>query len=330
MRCNCVRWKNIGPVGEFDLIRKYFARRPVAGAELGIGDDCALLGLRAGAGASLAISTDMLVAGRHFFADVLPRALGHKAIAVNLSDLAAMGARPRAFTLALALPEIDEPWLDEFSQGLFALADRHGCELIGGDTTQGPLNICITVFGDCNADTALRRDHAQPGDDVWVSGELGGAHYSVRERYAGRSLPPGHGATRRAEWPTPRVELGLALRHLAKAAIDISDGLVGDLGHIADRSRAGIELRWTTIPFDTALAGLGEDTARMLALNGGDDYELAFCAASENRVAIESLSAGLELRLSRIGSVHAGSGVSVVDDRGARVNADFRSFDHFA
>ena len=171
-------------LGEFDLIRRFFDRGPSRSVELGIGDDCALIAPRA-AGASIAVSTDMLVAGRHFFDDVDPGALGHKALAVNLSDLAAMGATPLAFTLALALPTADPAWLQPFSEGLFALADRFGCELVGGDTTRGPLNICITVFGELPAGAALRRDRAQPGDDLWVSGELGAAAFAVRRRERG-------------------------------------------------------------------------------------------------------------------------------------------------
>jgi thiamine-monophosphate kinase len=318
-------------MGEFELIARFFERGPARRAELGIGDDCALLApAGAPAQATMAISTDMLVAGRHFFEDVSPRALGHKALAVNLSDLAAMGADPRAFVLALALPSADEAWLGEFAQGLFALADRTGCELIGGDTTRGPLNVCITVFGDCPADGALRRDRAEPDDDLWVSGELGAAAFAVRERLAGRRLPDAHPAQRRLEWPEPRIALGLSLRHLARAAIDLSDGLIGDLGHVTDRSRVGAEVDWPCVPVAAELAGLPEPLRQALALGGGDDYELLFAAAPENRAAIESLGQRLGLGLSRIGRVSAGTGVTVRDGRGKPIHEHVRSFDHFA
>lgn len=318
-------------MGEFELIRRFFDRGPARRAELGIGDDCALIA-PAGATpeASFAISTDMLVAGRHFFEDVDPRALGHKALAVNLSDLAAMGAEPRAFTLALALPHADEAWLDRFSQGMFELADRHGCELIGGDTTRGPLNVCITIFGDCPTDVALRRDRAEPGDDLWVSGELGAAAFAVRERQAGRGLPPDHPARRRLDRPEPRVGLGLALRHLARAAIDLSDGLIGDLGHVAERSRVGAEIDWPQVPVSPVLAGQAEPLRQAMALGGGDDYELLFTTAPENRQAIEALASRIGIGLSRIGRIVAGEGISVLDARRKPIHAHVRSFDHFA
>ena len=303
-------------MGEFELIRRYFERGPARRAQLGIGDDCALLPSRPdgnGRASLLAISTDMLVAGRHFHDDVSPRALGHKSLAVNLSDLAAMGADPRAFTLGLALPAVDEAWLEGFTQGLFELADRHGCELIGGDTTRGPLTICITVFGDCPNGEALRRDRAEPGDDLWVSGELGAPAYAVRERSAGRRLPDEHPAVRRLQWPVPRLELGRELRHLARAAIDLSDGLIG--GRLV---RASPDLR---VP--------PEPVRQVLALGGGDDYELLFTAAEENRPAIEALGHRLDIPLSRIGRIVAGHGVTVLNGRGKPIHTDVRSFDHF-
>lgn len=316
-------------MGEFELIRRFFVREPVRRAELGIGDDCALLSA-SGSQGTLAISTDMLVSGRHFFPDVDPRSLGHKALAVNLSDLAAMGAEPRAFTLALALAQVDDRWLTEFAAGLFELADRHQCELIGGDTTQGPLTICITVFGDCPAASALRRDHAEPEDDLWVSGELGAANFAVNERYAGRALAADHPAVRRAEWPTARVELGLALRHWARAAIDLSDGLLGDLGHLCERSRLGARVELAALPIDGCLRDLPSERREALALAGGDDYELLFTAAAENRPGIEAIGKRLGLRLSRIGNMTAGEGIRLIDQRGQPKHVELRSFDHFA
>ena len=234
-------------MGEFDLIARYFTRPP-ARAVLGVGDDCALL--LPSPGMQLAISSDMLVEGRHFFADVDPFSLGHKALAVNLSDLAACGARPLAFTLALALPRVDEAWLEAFSRGLLALADAHGCELVGGDTTQGPLNICITVFGEVPHGQALLRSGARAGDDLYVSGTLGDARLAL-EVLRGRVAAPAPvlaAARLRLEQPTPRIALGMALRGVATAAIDVSDGLLGDLGHILKQSGVG-----ATVETDVAI-----------------------------------------------------------------------------
>jgi thiamine-monophosphate kinase len=316
-------------MGEFELIGRYFDRGPARRALLGIGDDCALLGSLK-AGEHLAISTDMLVGGRHAFEDVDPAALGHKALAVNLSDLAATGAQPLAFTLALALPQPDPDWLAAFSSGLFAIADRYDCELIGGDTTRGPLNVCITVFGQVASGTALRRDGAQPGDDLWVSGELGAAAFAVTERKEGRPLPDGNPARRRLDLPEPRVALGLGLRHLARAAIDLSDGLAGDLAHILARSRVGAELIWPRIPVASALDGQDETRRMQLALAGGDDYELLFVAAPENRVAIEALAEPLGLPLTRIGRIDSGQALRLVDERGRPLPWKGAGHDHFA
>jgi len=316
-------------IGEFELIRRFFDRGPARRALLGMGDDCALLGPPA-AGSSLAISTDMMVGGRHAFDDVDPSALGHKALAVNLSDLAAMGARPLAFTLALSLPQADERWLGSFHDGLFALADRFDCELVGGDTTRGPLNVCITVFGEVPPEAALRRDRVEPGDDLWVSGELGAAAYAVAERKAQRALAEDHPARRRLERPEPRVALGLALRHLARAAIDLSDGLAGDLGHLLERSRVGAQLDWSSVPLAPELVELPQERQMALALSGGDDYELLFAAAPENRVAIDALAARLGLPLTRIGCFDAGETLHVVDARGRPIAWRSRGFDHFA
>ncbi len=315
-------------LGEFALIHRFFDRGPARRAILGMGDDCALLEAPA-RGNCMAISTDMMVGGRHAFDDVDPAALGHKVLAVNLSDLAAMGAQPLGFTLALALPQADEAWLGAFRTGLFRLADRFDCELIGGDTTRGPLNACVTVFGQVSPGAALRRDRAQPGDDLWVSGALGAAAFAVAERRAGRALPEGHPARERLERPEPRVALGVALRYLAGAAIDLSDGLAGDLGHLLERSRVGAELLWPAVPVAGALDGLPEAQRMRLALSGGDDYELLFTAAPENRVAIEALAAPLNLPLSRIGRIDAGDALHVVDSRGRTLPWSASGFDHF-
>lgn len=311
-------------MGEFELIRRFFDRGPSRRCELGIGDDCAVL-RPPPPGSTLVVATDMLVAGRHFLPDAAPAAIGHKALAVNLSDLAAMGARPLAFTLALALPEADERWLGEFAAGLFALADRFDCELIGGDTTRGPLNLCITVLGEVPVGTALRRDRAEPGDDLWVSGELGGAALAVRQ-----GASAAQAERRRLDLPEPRVGLGLALRHLARSAIDLSDGLIGDLGHICERSRVGAEVDWPAVPLSPGLAGVAEQERPVLALAGGDDYELLFSAAPENRASIEALAAPPGLRLARIGRVVAGDRVRVLDARGRTIDVGAHGYDHFA
>jgi thiamine-monophosphate kinase len=335
--------------GEFELIARYFTR-PVRQVVLGVGDDCALL--HTAPGMQLAISTDMLVAGRHFFPDVDPCLLGHKSLAVNLSDLAACGARPLAFSLALALPQADDAWLAPFSQGLLALADAHGCELIGGDTTRGPLNICITAFGEVPADAsvqpvptrALLRSGAQPGDDVYVSGALGDAALALRALQGHCTLPPDlmQAARARLEQPTPRVALGLALRGIASACADISDGLLGDLGHILVRSGCGARLdvdkALPLLATRQAYAGgaaqfdsdMGARTALQCVLAGGDDYELVFTAAQAQRSAVDALAHSLQLPLTRIATIEAAPGLRLVDARGHTVTQDFASFDHFA
>lgn len=328
-------------MGEFDLIARYFTR-PAARAALGVGDDCALL--QPAPGTQLAISSDMLVEGRHFFVDVDPLTLGHKALAVNLSDLAACGAKPLAFTLALALPRVDEAWLAAFSQGLLALADAHGCELVGGDTTQGPLNICITVFGEVTVlngkSQALLRSGAKAGDDVYVSGTLGDARLALDALRGTVPLPPGllAQARRRLEQPTPRVALGQALRGIASAAIDVSDGLIGDLLHILRASGVGATL-------ETALAaqlvaacahpdwpgtGIGADKQLEFALAGGDDYELAFTAPVYAREAVQAAARQAQTPVSRIGRIDTAPGLRLLDAAGVLVERRYASFDHFA
>jgi len=328
-------------MGEFDLIERYF-KRPAKRAVLGIGDDCALL--QPPAGTHMAISSDMLVEGRHFFADVDPRTLGHKALAVNLSDLAACAAEPLAFTLALALPQIDEAWLAGFSQGLFALADQHGCELIGGDTTRGPLNICITVFGTVPAPAgksqALLRSGAQPGDDIYVSGHLGDARLALDALRGQFDLPPAllQAARQRLEEPSPRIALGLALRGLASAAMDLSDGLVGDLQHLLKASQVGATLRTTAAldllaarqHTDWPSAGINDEAALTCVLSGGDDYELLFTAPNAQRDAVQTAALASQTPVTRIGQIEDTPGLRLVDRQGQVVQRGFVSFDHFA
>lgn len=321
------------PLNEFSLIRQYFTR-PTRSAVLGVGDDCALLSNPQGE--ELAISTDMLVSGRHFFPDVDPAALGHKALAVNLSDLAAMGATPRAFTLALALPEADPAWLAAFSKSLFALAQTHECELIGGDTTRGPLNICITVLGGVPTGQALRRDGAKIGDEIWVSGQLGDARLALGHIAGEWQLDSAQiSATRPAlETPTPRVALGIALREIASSALDISDGLIGDLQHILERSHVGARLDISTLPRSTTLMQQPLERQLRCALTGGDDYELCFTAAPQHSALLALLAKTLQLPLTRIGSIHAGTGLRLVDATGNPAalpeSLQLTGFDHFA
>jgi thiamine-monophosphate kinase len=319
-------------LSEFDLIRQFFKRDRKGRATLGIGDDCALLAPTPGQ--QLAISTDMLVEGRHFFKGADARLLGHKCLAVNLSDLAAMGARPVAFTLALALPEADADWLAAFSAGLFALADAYNCELIGGDTTRGPLTISITVFGEVAPGHALRRDNARPGDDIWISGSLGDARLAlacylneyVLEEAALRE------AGLRMHAPTPRVELGMELAQgrLARAAIDISDGLVGDLGHILAASGVGAHLFADRLPAGPVLAAQADSLRRRFCAAGGDDYELCFTAPPGQREAIEAAGVACDTPVTLVGQITPERGLRLFDRFGTQLDLKLAGFDHFA
>lgn len=320
-------------MGEFDVIARYFTR-PARRALLGVGDDCALLEPRGGT--QLAISSDMLVAGRHFFDDADPQSLGHKALAVNLSDLAACGARPLAFTLALALSHLNEPWLAAFSRGLWSLADAHRCDLIGGDTTQGPLNICITVFGETEGQPLLR-SQALAGDELWVSGHLGDAHLALQGLQGHLPVPAAllAQARQRLERPTPRVALGLALRGIAHAAIDLSDGLVGDLRHVLKASGVG-----ATVHADVAASLLAAQhhpdwpavgsTALAHVLTGGDDYELCFTAPPEAHQAVLQAGRQTHTPVTRVGRIEAEPGLRLVDAQRNNLPLNFASFDHFA
>jgi thiamine-monophosphate kinase len=321
-------------MGEFELIQRFFTRpaRADGAAALGVGDDCALLKPLA-AGMQLAISSDMLVEGRHFLSTVDPARLGHKALAVNLSDLAACGALPLGFTLALSLPRADAAWLEPFARGLHALAEAHGCELIGGDTTQGPLNLCITVFGEVPQGQALLRSGARAGDDIYVSGSLGDARLALEVFRGTVALggPVFEAARARMEQPTPRVALGQALRGVASAAVDVSDGLLGDLGHVLSASNVGAQIE-SAAALGLMEAGGHIDAALQLdcVLAGGDDYELAFTAAPERRGAVQAAAAQAGTRVTRIGQVEARHGVRVLDVQGHVMNRRFGSFDHFA
>ena len=322
---------------EFDLIARYFTR-PVKKAALGVGDDCAII--NSSPGMQLAISSDMLVEGQHFFSDVSPYSLGHKALAVNLSDLAACGATPVGFTLALALPRVDEAWLQEFSSGLWALADAHGCELLGGDTTQGPLNICITVFGEVPRGRALLRSGAQVDDDIYVSGMLGDARLALDALQGKIELPREilAQARQRLELPTPRVALGTALRGVATSSIDISDGLVGDLGHILKASGVGAQIDTNTTMnliasctrIDWINGQFNAEKQLQMVLSGGDDYELAFTSPPTARQAVQAASVSSQTPVTRIGVIQSQPGLRLVNGRGQPVDGQFASFNHFA
>lgn len=314
---------------EFDLIARHFTRA-TRDAVLGVGDDCALLAPTPGM--QLAVSSDMLLEGRHFAPQDSPAGLGHKALAVNLSDLAAMGATPRWATLAIALPAADDAWLTAFARGFFRVADLLGIELVGGDTTRGALTISITVIGEVPPGQALRRDGAKPGDDVWVSGTLGSAALALAYRQgrlfmeqvdAAKVLPALY-------LPTPRVALGVALRGVATSAIDISDGLLGDLGHILERSRVGATLEFTSLPtLPVTQAYLHEKVARDCVLAGGDDYELCFTAPAAQREAVEAAAQAAAVAVTRVGRINAEPGLALVDADGKPLPFEKTGYDHF-
>lgn len=315
---------------EFDLIARHFTRA-TPGAVLGVGDDCALLAPTPGM--QLAVSSDMLLEGCHFSPQDSPAGIGHKSLAVNLSDLAAMGATPRWATLSIALPEADDAWLTAFARGFFRMADLHGIELVGGDTTRGALTIGITVMGEVPPGQALRRDGAQAGDDVWVSGEIGSAALALAYRQgrlfmeqidAAKVLPALY-------LPTPRVELGIALRGVASSAIDISDGLLADLGHILERSHVGARLEFTALPtLPVAQAYLHEKVARDCVLAGGDDYELCFTAPAERRDAVAAAAQSAGVTVTRIGRITAEPGLTVIGPDGQPLPFEHTGYDHFA
>jgi len=299
-------------LSEFTLIQRYFAERTLQRPDvpLGIGDDCALL--RVPPGQALAVTLDMLTAGVHFFPDADPEGVGHKSLAVNLSDLAAMGAEPAWATLTLALPEADEVWLEGFCQGFFALAERFGVQLVGGDTTRGPLTITIQAHGFVPEQLALRRDGARPGDIIGVTGAVGDAGLALAAAYGRVAIPPVHQPylQDRLERPEPRIRQGLELRGLASAAIDISDGLAQDLGHILERSGAGACLSVDRLPCSAALAAcLDREAAVTAALTGGDDYELLFTVPPRRLAQVRRLAADWDCRYAEIGIIEAVPGL---------------------
>jgi len=320
-------------VSEFDLIGRYFTHA-TRHTQLGVGDDAALV--RPRAGTEIAISTDLLLAGRHFFRGADPGLLGHKALAVNLSDMAAMGATPRWATLSIALPAVDARWLGAFARGFMRLAQRHGVDLIGGDTTRGPLAICVQIMGEVPRGKALRRDGAQVGDEIWVSGELGGAALALAGLQRRVRLTPAERRPleRRLHQPTARIELGAALRGIARSAIDVSDGLLADLGHICERSQTGAVVEFARVPAPRAVrARLAGVSGRTVLLAGGDDYELCFTAPVARHARVKAIGQRVGVPVSCIGRIVAaprrGARVVVQDGTGAPVVLRSRGFDHF-
>ncbi|OYY15892.1 MAG: thiamine-phosphate kinase [Polynucleobacter sp. 24-46-87] len=334
------------PLGEFDLIQRFFktqselmlSKNP-GSVKLGIGDDCALLNIDPTE--EIAITSDMLVSGRHFLPDANPEWLGWKALAVNLSDLAAMGAKPAGFTLALALPESNSAWLEAFSKGLFAIANQFTCPLIGGDTTAGPLNICITAFGSIPKGKAIYRSGALVGDDIWVSGTVGDARLALAALRHEIKLSKEDLASieARMHQPTPRLDLGIALRGIANSVLDISDGLLGDLRHILEQSGKDAEISLGQIPKSATLGKQVLAIQNQYSASGGDDYELCFTAPSSKRDAIAKISADLNLALTQIGSIKSmqssAAEIHIVGNDGKELDAQeagllLKSFDHFA
>lgn len=321
-------------MNEFELIDRYFRRVPHnADVRIGIGDDAAVVA--PARGMEYALTVDMLVEGHHFAVGADPRCLGHKALAVNLSDLAAMGALPRFALLAGALPRADETWVAAFMEGFDALARQYDVELIGGDTTRGPRNLCITAIGELPAGSAITRKGAHPGDLVFVSGSLGDAALALAVAGGETEVEPAARASlqHRLDAPDPRVALGVALRGIATAAIDVSDGLVGDLGHIVTASGVGATVSLMAVPcaepLRVKLRGSERELALRCLLAGGDDYELCFTAPPSQRERIAALALALALPLTSIGEVTTQAGLVVRDGHGHPLAALPHAFDHF-
>ena len=317
---------------EFNIIEKYFTR-PSKNADLGVGDDAALIQICTGH--QLAVSADMLVAGTHFLANCPAYFVGWKSLAVNISDMAAMGATPKWATLAIGLPKIDEDWLAEFSRGFFACADAFGVSLIGGDTTRGPLNISVQIMGEVPIGKALRRDGAKVGDEIWVSGTLGKAALGLAQL---KNILPENTLSAEEKQtcinalqaPQPRIALGLALQDIAHSAIDISDGLLADLGHIVERSTLGANLYWEHVPHVHVSNGIDTSRLQNLCLAGGDDYELCFTAPASQHNAIVAIGKKLNLKLSAIGETTQKTNLNLYDKNHQLVKLKTSGYDHFS
>ena len=319
-------------MSEFNLIKQYFTH-PTRHTDLGVGDDAALISV--GAGMQLAVSSDMLAAGTHFFHDAAPYDIGWKALAVNVSDMAAMGANPKWTTLAIALPDVNEPWLAQFSRGFFACADVFNIDLIGGDTTRGPLNISVTIMGEVPMDKALRRDGAKAGDDIWVSGTLGDAALALAILQKRYEIDKNWQEDELAKWlpclnrPQPRAALGLALRGIVSSCIDISDGLLADLGHILEASNLGANIHLEKLPVSLySLNHLHQPTIQQCILAGGDDYELCFTAPPNQRDAIEAIAKQQNLQITRIARTRMDIGLQAMY-KNIEIKPNNKGFDHF-
>ena len=327
--------------GEFQIIDRFFTHEAFGEWESqGVGDDCAIVDA---GGTRMAVTCDMMAIGTHFLPTALPENVGYKALAVNLSDLAAAGAAPRAFFLSIGLPDRDDAWLAAFSRGMMALAEETGCALLGGDTTRtpeveghrAPVTISITAMGALPKGKGLTRAGARPGDDIWVSGTVGDAYAALKCRWGHWQVMPDHEAAlfARMDRPTPRVKLGTALLDLASAAADVSDGLSADLGHILERSGVAAEVDWERVPLSAAVRSLAPGRQREAALMGGDDYELVFTAPPDNRLRIEQAGLLTETGLTRIGKVCeklSGDNLVVRSQDGAVIRTGAAGFDHFA
>jgi thiamine-monophosphate kinase len=318
-------------MAEFDLIAQYFTRPGTADAsnpDLGIGDDAALISVTPGY--QLAVSADMSVSGTHFFAEADPYSIGWKALAVNISDMAAMGANPKWATLSIALPEINHDWLQGFSKGLFACADTYGVSLIGGDTTRGPLNIAVNILGEVPLGKAIKRSGAQVGDDIWVSGTLGKAALWLQNKLGKLDLHAEDVANfaPAMHQPQPRVALGLALRDIAHTALDISDGLLADLNHILQASGKGAELDWALFFKPQLINNVSQSVLQQAVLAGGDDYELCFTVSAQRRDEVLALSEKLNVPLTRIGSITEATGLNVTDGE-VQIELSQKGYLHF-
>ncbi len=313
-------------VSEFNIIQRYFRRGHTApGVTLGIGDDAALL--TPTPGMSMAVAIDTLVAGRHFPEQTTATDIGHKALAVNLSDLAAMGALPLWATLALTLPDVNEDWLTGFSEGFFQLADRFNVALVGGDTTRGPLTVTVQVQGQVDASRALRRDAAKPGQHIFVTGTPGDAAYALQQLQMGESVA--EELLVRLNRPEPRVEFGMALAGVAASAIDVSDGLLADLQHILDAGNCGAQLNVDAIPRSPALQSLEDSTALACQLGGGDDYELCFTVDADCVQQVYRAAEDNALPIAEIGIIEPQSGLRCVRDDGSPYTPTVEGYDHF-
>ena len=305
-------------MAEFSIIDTYFNRKNVNSIDLGVGDDSALL--TPPPQQQLVICADTLVAGRHFPLDTNPHAIGWKSVAVNLSDIAAMGAKPHSILLALSLPQIDHDWLKGFSQGLYDCCDQFGVSLIGGDTTQSPhLTISVTALGWVDTGKAVTRSGAQVGDFICVSGQVGDAAYGLQHL--------GHPLQRRLDYPTPRCQLGQQLKGLANSMIDVSDGLAQDLGHILTASKVGAEIELNQLPIDATLKKLQQETQWKYALAGGDDYELCFTISPQNYETL--LQQQLDVNISKIGQITEQNGLRFINN-GLDHPLKFQGYQHFA